>query len=140
MPAPKGNSNRQRSGNRAFLSAGRWPKGCAHDQRRIAEFRAELTAKVAEKYGEVSLSHELQIVAILRFEGTVRLLDRWQAKEPNLTLAERLQISRDICTATESRNKAFAKLGLAGEPGKPKDDWESFDARTKADSGKGGIR
>jgi hypothetical protein len=113
MPAPVGNQNRTVHGVRGYLALGSLPRGARYIRRLIGELRTALESAVSEANGgEISIYHGALIQSACRHEGRALLLSRYLRIEPDLALAERLAILKEIGTASDSRDKCLKAFGL----------------------------
>jgi hypothetical protein len=110
-----GNRNSITSGTYSFLVTGRLPRGCSHITRITGRLRRAAEAATTERHGKLSLMHRCLIQAAGRHESRALLLQRlMRVKAETLTPEQQVSILRDISTATDSRDRALAKLGLGG--------------------------
>lgn len=110
--APIGNSNRTKSGKRAWSAVKRLPKGSGAIRQQLYCERDEIEIATGRQHGEVSLFHAALIQSAIRHSGRAQLLERWLRVEPDLTLNERLAVLKEIGAATDSRDKCLQRLGL----------------------------
>jgi hypothetical protein len=90
-----------------------WPPGSENDRRRVARFTRALQSAVLEAKGEIGIVDAGTIQTAARWERHARLCGRWlrlEAKE--LTPDQRLNFSRDIGKASESRDRCLRSLGI----------------------------
>ena len=110
--APIGNSNRTRSGKRAWSAVKRLPKGSGAIRQQLYCERDEVEIATGRQHGEVSLFHAALIQSAIRHSGRAQLLERWLRVEEGLSLNERLAVLKEIGAATDSRDKCLQRLGL----------------------------
>jgi hypothetical protein len=107
--APRGNRNSLRHG----LRAAGLPKGFAWLERELRTLRKALERAVVEKHGEVDVLAAASISTAIRGEQAARLIGRWLAKEcDSMTASDRLNYTREIVKASESRDRAIRSLDL----------------------------
>jgi hypothetical protein len=118
------------------------PKGCHHIDRATSHFRRQLEAAVFEARGEITLVDAAYVNTAYRAERHAQLAQRWLYREAaTMTAADRLNYSREVVKASESRDKAIKELGLTK---RPTDLWAALEshhvaheAATRDDKGTG---
>ena len=137
--APAGNKNAMRHG----LTVGTLPKSCSYVTKATNQFRRELEALVCEEHGEIDLYRASLIHSACRWERHALLCQRWlrqcgdvptitktktstksgdttdsveKMTPEGMTHEQRLSYSREICKASECRDKCIEKLGLVRSP------------------------
>jgi hypothetical protein len=106
---PYGSANAIRHGMRGSAM----PKGCHHIDRATSHFRRQLEAAVFEARGEITLVDAAYVNTAYRAERHAQLAQRWLYREADkMSAADRLNYSREVVKASESRDKAIASLKL----------------------------
>src|SRR5436190_1398230 len=100
--------------------AGKLPTGCGYIKRALAGLRVTLTTDTQNRHGSVSVGQAGLVSAACRHEGRALLLSKW-LREAELPLSERASILGQICDATDSRDKAIAKLGIEPQDARGRD-------------------
>jgi hypothetical protein len=123
--APAGNRNGCRHG----LRGAALPRGCERVGREINLFRRALETAVLDARGEITLVDASLINTAYRAERHAQLSQRWLGKEAHdMTPADRLNYSREVVRASESRDKAIDALNL---PKRSDDDpWRTLTHQT----------
>jgi hypothetical protein len=110
---PLGSANAIRHGMRGSAM----PKGCHHIDRATCHFRRQLEGAVLEARGEITLVDAAFVNTAYRAERHAQLAQRWLYREAtSMTPADRLNYSREVVKASESRDKAIAALNLTKRP------------------------
>ncbi|WP_166820019.1 hypothetical protein [Thalassoroseus pseudoceratinae] len=105
----KGNRNRMRHG----LHAGKLPAGCGYIENRLNSFRRKLEDIVMAAKGEVTITDAAHIQTALKWERHGMLALRWLKIEgDSLKPTDKLNFSREIAKASESRDRAIRALNL----------------------------
>lgn len=107
---------RMRQAPRNGMTIGALGKGNGHIVVSLRQLRAALESAVTEQYGEVSLLHSAYINTACRHERTAQLSQRWLKENPDLPLADRLNLVRGIGAASDARDRALEKLKLGTKP------------------------
>ena len=138
--APAGNKNAMRHG----LTVGTLPKSCSYVTKATNQFRRELEVLVLEEHGgEIDLYRASLIHSACRWERHALLCQRWlrqcgdvptitktktstksgdttdsveKMTPEGMTHEQRLSYSREICKASEGRDRCIEKLGLVRSP------------------------
>jgi hypothetical protein len=76
-----------------------------------------------QRYGEISLLHAAYINTAVRNERTAQLSQLYLKENPDLPLADRLNLLRGIGAASEARDRAIEKLKIEQTPA---DLWRSI--------------
>jgi hypothetical protein len=119
--APCNNQNRTTHG----LTGMGWPKGSENDRRRVARFTRALQVAVLEVKGTITIIDAATIQSAARWERHARLCGRWLRLEAEkFSPDQRLNFSREIAKASESRDRCLRLLGI--DRGQP-DPWSIID-------------
>lgn len=107
-----GNSNRFQHGLRM---TGTLPKDCQWLYRRLVTFRRCLEREVIAVHGELDIVHAATLQSVLRWEQVALLAQRWLRTCPDLSPDQKLAFIRQVATASDSRDRALARLKLQSE-------------------------
>jgi len=117
MPAPKGNINAVKSGNRIQgiirLTLGELPGTMRRQLSSARKYRRDLENAVVAVKGEVNLN-DAHLIDLATNAETHASVCRWLMRErlDKMSTNDVLACSREILKAKEARNRAFAKLNL----------------------------
>jgi hypothetical protein len=100
------------------------PKHCGHVQRATCHFRRQLEAAVLDVKGQIDIVDAAFINTAYRAERHAQLAQRWLSIEAErMSPADRINYSREVVRASESRDRAISNLKLDC---KPSDIWDSL--------------
>ncbi len=95
------------------LQAGKLPAGCGYIENRLNSFRRQLEDIVMAAKGEVTITDAAHIQTALKWERHGMLALRWLKIEgDSLKPTDKLNFSREIAKASESRDRAIRNLNL----------------------------
>ncbi len=120
-PAPTGNHNRVTHGMRMELNE--LPADCSRIRRERYKMRRVLEDTILERDGTISPYQAATIQTCIRWATHAALAARWLRIEPNLSIDQKLALSRDIARASESRDRGLKLLDLDKQSGR--DPWDS---------------
>lgn len=115
MPAPKGNQNALRSGQRvrSGLQIGGPMPGHGYITVALRRFRTALESAVVERHGEINLTHSALINSAVRWERVCALGQKWLRTEGSkLSTLDRMRLVTDIAKASDSRDRCVARLDI----------------------------
>ncbi len=102
------------------MELNRLPPGCGRIRKARDEMRQALEAAVVEARGTVGAYEAAIVQTACRWAAHGALAARWlRFAFDELSHAERLAFSREVCKASNERDRCLEKLGL----GKPADPW-----------------
>ncbi len=120
-PGPIGNRNRVTHGMRMELNE--LPNGCGRIRRERYRMRSLLEKTVLERDGQIEPYQAATIQTAIRWATHAALAARWLRIEPDLTIEQKLALSRDVARASESRDRCLKLLGLDKRSGA--DPWDT---------------
>lgn len=96
-----------------IYSLGSLPKGCSYIARITGRYKRALQDALLADKRTPTVADEGLVQTAVRHERHALLCQRWLRVEfDSLTPSERLAYSKEICLATERRDKCIAMLGL----------------------------
>jgi hypothetical protein len=101
------------------LTAGALPKGCGYVARMVSLFRSDIETAILRSHGlasieAIGLFEAALINTAVRWERHALLCQRWLRREvATMTQSERLAYSREVATASASRDRCLERLGLS---------------------------
>ncbi len=109
-PGPAGNKNAVTHGLRMELNE--LPADCSRIRRERYKMRRVLEDTILERDGTISPYQASTIQTAIRWSTHSALAARWLRIEPDLTIEQKLALSRDVARASESRDRCLKLLGL----------------------------
>ena len=115
MGAPTGNQNATKHGLRVCrkgLTLSRLPRGCLGLSKRAELFRRHVEDAVFQQHGEIDTYRASLIHSATTWVTHGLLAARWLRLEPDLTISERIELSKQVALSAEKRSACLKLLGL----------------------------
>lgn len=114
MPGKLNNKNALKHG---LCSTGTLPKHMSYVKRLAVGLRCGLEKQCVEVHGGVSMTQACHIATAVKFETHSQLCARWlRVGYDELSLEQRVSLSREVATASQQRDKSVEKLKLRDRP------------------------
>lgn len=122
--APEGNQNATKHGLRSGrMALSDVPAGCSRIRAVRSKLRSALELLTLEVRGQVGVYEAALIQTACRWETHARLAARWLRIGKDLTLADKLALSKAIAYGSEKRDLCLKALGLDQQARDTIGDW-----------------
>ncbi len=120
LPRARGGQPDNENSLRHGLRSSSLPKSCRHIRHRTDRLRRELENTIVKLRGSVSLRDASLVQSACRWEAHSLLAAKFLREEfATLSAADKMAFSREVATATESRDRCIDKLKLDALPRPP---------------------
>ena len=124
MSAPIGNKNNVKHGMRMALNE--LPEGCGRIRRERYKWRQSIERAILDQHGTISPYEAGVVQTAMRWATHAALAARWLRLAPDLTIDQKLNLSRAVALASESKDRCLKALGL--DKTRNADPWDVLDA------------